>query len=103
MSQDYEAFFTEMWSEDKRYATIDGAQVRILTGRVNRDYANSMGITLVSDSCEITLVRSELGDWKPRPGARLTINGKQYEIYQDIPAQSLDPDDALVKLTIHPA
>jgi len=100
----YKQFFDDLWESEPvpRYAKFDGKQARILIGRVSQDYQAIYGVTIVNGTKEITLVKGELGEWKPKPGSGLVINEKSYKIHQDIPAIDLDPEGVLLKVVIHP-
>ena len=100
----YKVFFDDLWAEDKRMAVIDGVETRILLGTINAaNYASTYGVSIQSGSREITLVKAELPtNWTPKPDAKMTIGGKQYRMFQDVPVQELDPDGTLIKLTVKP-
>lgn len=100
----YEAFFDDLFESDTpRHAIIDGQQVRVLIGRTSNEYAINHGVAITGGSLDVTMVKMELPEgWKPKPNARLTVNNRQYQIYQDVPVQELDPEGVLIKITIHP-
>jgi hypothetical protein len=98
----YQEFFETVW--ENRYAEIGEHRIRILYGRTNQEYINASGVVIANGTVEITVLSNEIEaiGWKPNPLSRLSIEGRQYQVFSDIAPTPQDPDGTLLKITIHP-